>query len=880
MRLKALWRNLTRKRKVEADLDAEIHSYRTMLADEKTSGGLTPDEARRASLLELGGEEQVKETVRDVRSGAWLEGLGAELRQSLRGLRHAPALTILSISMLALGIGGSTAVFSIFYSALLRPLPFRDVERVVQISETRLSRGIDQATPAEANFWDVRALNHSFSEVAAYHYGEANLTGMGPAEKVDAAEVSAGFFRTLGVSPVLGRDFSYDDARNGWNADVALMGNKFWRSRFGGDPSVVGRTLRLNERAYTIVGVLPPGEPWLGDQLYLPFGYHADASRGSWEFNVIGRLRPGVSMAGAHADLQRIAGVLAQTYPAECQGMGFSLKPSSTWVATDNTRLALRVLLAAVGLLLLIACVNVANLLLARGITRQREIAVRTALGASRGRLVRYIMMESALLSLSGAVIGVGLAYVALRAVQPLDMLGIPRLSGAGLNPWVLGFAALIALLTGLLSGLAPALQAPATGIASALRDGDRQTGSRGQHRLRGTLVTAEVALSVLLLVGAGLLIRSFTRLTRLSLGFQTESRLLFSVSMPDSYAQKGVGKQFLDRLFQRLSALPSVVAAGAVNTRPMEGGDPGMSIDSNSGPHSSGTSTPPWAGWRIVSPGYFRAAGLTLVRGRVFDENDKPVWEDDGKPQGPRRVILSERLAKLIFGGDDPVGKHVALWKGQSNLEAEVVGVMADSRERGLTAEPALTVYLPYGKNALPSEFIVHTRGNPLALAPAVRSIVSSLDPNVPIGDVRSFEQVVQRSIVPQFFNTVLLSLFGGLALLLATSGIYGVLSYAMSRRTSEIGLRVALGATTASILQMTLSQGMKPVLAGTVLGVAGSLALSRYFATLLFDVKPFDVVTYCVVVGLLLLTALLACYLPGRRAVNTDPATALRIE
>ncbi len=880
MGLKALWRNLTRKRKVEDDLDAEINSYREMLADEKTSGGLTPDEARRESLLELGGAEQVKESVRDVRTGAWLEGVGAELRQSFRGLRRAPALTILSISMLALGIGGSTAVFSIFYSALLRPLPFRDAERVVEIFETRLNRGIDHASPSEANFWDVRALSHSFSEVAAYHYGEANLTGTGPAEKVTAAQVSAGFFRTLGVSPMLGRDFSYDDARNGWNNDVVLIGHKFWKSRFGGDPKIVGQTLRLNEHAYTVVGVLPPGEPWLSDQLYLPFGYHADASRGSWEFSVIGRLRPGVSMAGARADLQRIAGVLAQNYPTADKSMGFLLNPSSTWVATDNTRRALWVLLAAVSLLLLIACVNVANLLLARGITRQREIAVRTALGASLGRLVRYVIMESALLSLFGAVIGIGLAYVALRAVQPLDVIGIPRLADANLNPWVLGFAALIAVLTGLLSGLAPALQAPATGIANALRDGDRQTGSRGQHRLRGVLVTTEVAISVLLLVGAGLLIRSFTRLTRLSLGFQTESRLLFSVSMPDSYAEKGVGKQFLDRFFQQLSAVPSVEAAGAVNARPVEGGDPGMSIDSNFRPLSPGSNTPPWAGWRIVSPGYFHAAGLALVRGRIFDENDKPVWGDQGKLESPRRVILSDRLVKLIFGTNDPVGKHVTLWKGQSNLDAEVVGVMADSRERGLTAEPALTVYIPYGKNALTSEFIVHTRGNPLGLVPTVRSIVSNLDPNLPIGDVRSFEQVVQRSVVPQFFNTVLLSLFGGLALLLATCGIYGVLSYAMSRRTSEIGLRVALGASASSILQMTLSQGMKPVLAGTVLGVAGSLALSRYFATLLFDVKPFDAVTYCAVVGLLLLTALLACYLPGRRAVNTDPATALRIE
>jgi predicted permease len=364
-------------------------------------------------------------------------------------------------------------------------------------------------------------------------------------------------------------------------------------------------------------------------------------------------------------------------------------------------------------------------------------------------------------------------------------------------------------------------------------------------------------------------------------MGFHTENRLLFSVSMPGSYWDNGVGKQFLDRFLARLSAVPGVIAAGAVNSRPVEGGDPGMTIDSNFRPPSStGPSAPPWAGWRIVTPDYFRAAGLALLRGRIFDENDKPVWSDHGQPVPQRRVILSDRLAKLIFGSTDPIGKHVTLWKGQSNLDAEVAGVMADSRERGVTSEPALTVYLPYGRNALASEFIVHTRGNPLALANTVRSIIGNLDPNLPVADVRSFEEVVHRSVVPQLFNTALLSVFGGLALLLAVSGIYGVLSYAISRRTSEIGLRVALGASSSQILKMAMSEGMKPVLAGVALGIAGALALSRYLAALLFGITPSDLATYCAVSLLLIATALFACYVPGRRAMNTDPSTALRIE
>jgi putative ABC transport system permease protein len=391
--------------------------------------------------------------------------------------------------------------------------------------------------------------------------------------------------------------------------------------------------------------------------------------------------------------------------------------------------------------------------------------------------------------------------------------------------------------------------------------------------------VTVEVALSFLLLVGAGLLIRSFTRLMDVNPGFQTENRLLFSVSMPNAYWENGVGKQFLDRFFERLAATPQVIAAGAVSSRPLEGIDTGMGIAPNAGRQVADRDVP-WAEWRIVSPGYFRALGLPLLKGRLFDENDKPVWQERGQPEPRPRVVISERLARLIFPNEDPIGKHATLWKGQSNLDAEVVGVIGDMRERGLSADASLTVYLPYGRNVLAGEFVLHTRGNPMAALPTVRSIISSLDPNLPISDVRSFEEVVQRSVAPQRFNTILLGVFSGLALLLATTGIYGVLSYAMSRRTSEIGLRVALGASGRSILGMAIVQGMRPVLVGLVLGAVGAWWLSRYFASLLFGIKPLDGVTYFAVAALLLATALVACCLPGRRAMRIDPVVALRIE
>jgi putative ABC transport system permease protein len=878
--LKTLWRNLTRKQVVEDDLTRELHSYQTMLADEKSSSGMDPSTALRAARLDMEGLEQIKENVRDVRLGVAIETFSSEFRQAMRSLIRNKGVSILCTAMLALGVGAGTVVFSIFYAALVQPLPFRDPARLVELHESRLSRGIDVAAFAEANFWDVRAQNRSFTEVAAFHYDEAILTGSGPAEKVTDRSVTAGFFRTLGVTPVLGRDFSYTDDRNGFDNRVVILGNKFWRSRFGADPNIIGKTLRLNDRACVVVGVLPPGEPWIDDQLYQPFGYRADAERGSWEFSVIARLAPGVSLQAAQADLKQLAATLEKGYPEADKGIGFSFAPASSWVAGEKARRALWVLLGAVSFLLLIACLNIANLLLARGATRQREIAVRIALGAGRTRLIRFIMMESLLLSVFGALLGLAFAYGALRGLQAMEVQGIPRLAAAGLNPWVLGFSVLIAILTGMLSGLAPALQALASGTANAMREGDHQTGSRAQGRLRALLVTAEVAISFLLLVGAGLLIRSFTELTHVNGGFQTDRRLIFSISMPESYFQNGVGKQFLDRFFQRLSTVPQVMETGAVSSRPVEGPDTGMGIASVSADKSGNPGPPPWAGWRIVSPGYFRAIGLPLLRGRTFDERDKPVWAERGQPAAPRRVVISERLSKLLFANADPVGKRVALWKGQGNLEAEVIGIVADSRERGPASDPTLTVYLPYGRNALVSEFVLHTRGNPLAVAPTVRAIVAGLDPNLPLADVRSFEEVVHRSLSPQRFNVILLAAFGGLALLLATIGIYGVLAYTMNRRTAEIGLRVALGASRSDILGIVLSQGMRPALVGMLLGALGAWWLSRYLETLLFGIKPFDVFTYLTVAALLVATALMACILPGRRAMRIDPAIALRTE
>jgi putative ABC transport system permease protein len=888
-------RAIFRRRSVEEELDDELRFHLEHESEKLMRSGLTREEASRKARLSLGGVDQVKEECRDARGVSFLETTIQDIRYGMRGLRLNPSLAILATVTLSLGMAASIVVFSIFETVLLRPLPFRGADRVVQIWQTRLDRGIEKAGLAGANFWDLRAQNHSFEEVASIYFDETVLTGSGPAVKVSTQMITPGLFRALGVSPILGRDFSDVEKDD----HIVILGNRFWRDRFGGDPQIIGRTLRFNDIVdLTVVGVLPDGEPWINGQIYVLSDNSTAPTRKDGPRHeeldgsvVIGRLAPGVTVESARADLQRIAGAIIQSYPKEASGIGFHLEPSSIWRASSTTRRALWVLFGAVTFLLLIGTINIANLLLARGMARQREIAVRIVLGAPRGRLARLVMMEAPLLSGFSVILGLALAYTALRVIKASEIPGIPRLSDASMNPWVLGFAMIIALLTGLLSGLAPALQAWVSGISAALRDGDRQMGSHRQSRIRNALVTGEVALSFLLLVGAGLLIRSFVQLMNVDRGFQAENRLIFRVDMPGHYYWKGTGGLILERLFERLSVVPGVVAVGAVSDSPLEPifGHRSVSEIDSSPPQNPERRTPIQAESRAVTPDYFRAIGLPMLRGRAFAEREDPRVSEQASPNNlPQtapigRVVISERLAKLIFPNEDPIGKHVSLGRYYRTPEmiGEVIGVVGDSRERGLDSDPTLAVYLPYSRtNFVIREFVVHTRANPLALAPVVQRIVAELDPKLAVANFRSFEELISRSVAPRRFNAILLGVFSGLALLLATTGIYGVLSYSMSRRTSEIGLRMALGATTSSILRLTMIQGMRPVLLGIGLGAIGAWWLSGYLSALLFNIKPFDLITYSAVVALLLATAMVACYLPGRRAMRIDPAVSLRTE
>lgn len=795
-----------------------------------------------------------------------------DFRQALRGLGKNVGTTILAVLMMALGIGASTAIFSVFYSVLLKPLPFPEPERILQIWQTKLHLGWASGSFTEANFWDVRARNRTFEEMGAYRRTSANLTGGGDPEQVSLGQVTAGFFQVLKANPVAGRIFLQGDDQPGQANQIVLLENEFWKRRFGGDRSIVGKSIQLNDRAFEVVGVLPPGEPWFNAaNVFVPLVYDPKAGRGSMEFVAIGRMKPSVTMETARADLQSVAKSLDAEFPQDNKGLGMTVESSQRWLGGDDLRRALWVLIGAVGFLLLIACVNLTNLLLARATGRSRELVIRAALGASRGRLARLVLSESLLMCFFGASLGLLLAWGSIDLLKAANPGRIPRLLEVEINWPVLAFTLSVAAMTALLSALVPALRSPHANLMGAMREGERsQAGSRRQKHVRAALVATEVALSLILLVGAGLLLRSFNQLLRVERGFQTENRLMFSVNVPSAYNAERVN-DLIQRFVTQAKSNPQVVSASAVSQRPILGGNPGMGIVSAERPEAFGASVP-WAGWRMATPEYFRTMGVPLLQGRLF-ENDiisKP-W----------RVIISLRLAEMLWPGENPVGRRALLWKGQGDNNAEIIGVVGNMRERGLESDNALTVYFPYlGAGSRPVQFVVHTAGDPAKQFQTLRSLIAGIDPNLPIANVQTLEEVVARSVAPRRFNMSLLSVFAGIALLLAMIGIYGVLAYSVARRTAEIGLRAALGATPGNILGMVVRQGMQPILIGIVIGLGGALWLSRFLTTLLYNIQPADPTTYAAVSGLVTLTALFSCYLPARRALRVDPVTALREE
>jgi putative ABC transport system permease protein len=797
-----------------------------------------------------------------------------DLRHGLRTLRRVPGLVFVAILTLALGIGANTAIFSVIYSVLLKPLIFPDSDRIVQVWMTFPERGLDETSWAPGHFWDARDMVRTFEDLGAMDFGTVNLTGAGDPQLLDAARVNAGFFRVLGVPPAAGRLLRAGEDQPGQNPNVVILSYRFWTQQFGNDPAVIGRMLTLNGVGHEVIGVLPAGTPYVDwADVFRPMIRTANAERDNWILEGLGRLKPGVTLEEARSDLKQVMTTLAQRYPDSSKGMSGSIGLLSELVAGGNTRRALWVLLGAVGFLLLIACVNLTNLLLAKAAGRSREIALRAALGASRGRIVKLLVAESLVLSIAGAMLGLLLAYWSLELLRTSRAWGISRLDEIEINGWILAFTTGVAVVTGVLTGLVPALQAARSDLAPALREGERSVaGSPRQQRVRAVLIAAEVALTLALLVGAGLLLRSFSALLNVDRGFQTERRIVVGVSLPPSYRENEGqrSEQFVQDFETRLRGLPNVMAVSTVSGRPLSSGSTGMGIVAAERPDSKEI---PWASWRIITKDYFKTMGVPLLKGRTFDERDII-----GKPW---RIVVSQRLADLLWPGEEVVGKQAILWRGQGDNRAEVIGVVGNMRERGLSEPPTLAVYLPsYGSGPGGMYFAIHTTMPKETLAPMLRATLSNIDPSLPLSNIQTMEEIVAASTASRRFTLILLGAFAGLALILALVGIYGVMSYSVSRQTAEIGVRMALGATNDRVLRLILVKGMKPVAAGIVVGLVGAFLLSNLIANLLFGVTARDPITYVAVAGLLAITAILACVIPARQALRVDVVSALRAE
>ena len=801
-----------------------------------------------------------------------MKSLLQDLRYATRRLLKSPGFAAVAVGALALGIGANTAIFSVVNSVLLRPLPYAEPEQLVQLWEARPRQNMPsvEIAPHEFLAWAEQA--QSFQRLAAADVAEYNLTGHFEPERVTGSLVTAGYFPLHGVAPLHGRAFLEEEDRPGAN-NVVVLGHDLWQRRFGSDPSLVGQTVSLDGVACTVVGVMPRGFPLpYGAALARPIAFSGeDRTRpGSHFLNVYGRLKDGVTQAQAEAEMAAVAARVEQSLAGTNVGHQVAVVSLHEQVV-GGARTALLILLGAVALVLLIACANVANLLLARAAARRREVAVRAALGASRWRIVRQLLAESLLLSGLSGVLGLLLAVWGVELLIRLDPAGVQRAGEVTLDWRVLFFTLGLSLLTGLLFGLAPALQASKADFVESLKEGGRSGHGLARSRLRGALVVAEVALTLVLLVGAGLLLKSFGQLLAVDPGLDPRGVMTLDLTLPRAkYEEPQRVAAFYERLLQEASAVPGVESAGAVSILPLAGND-----SSNFVQIEGREPLPPGqalrAGRRNVSLDYFRALSIPVKRGRAFTQADA-----EGAPPV---LVINEALARAFFPGEDPVGKRVRT--GDRSPWVEVVGVVGDVRHRGLDVDTRPEMFFPHLQT--PSRqmtLVVRTSGDPEALAGPLRERVRAIDRDQPVGNVRTMEGWLSESVASRRFSATVLGIFAAVAAGLAALGLYGVVSYSVAQRTHEIGLRVALGARPRDVLRLVIGQGMLLTLIGTAVGVAAALALTRLMSSLLFGVAATDATVFVTVPLLLAGVALLACYFPARRATKVDPMVALRYE
>ncbi|HEV8337698.1 MAG TPA: ABC transporter permease [Candidatus Polarisedimenticolia bacterium] len=800
-----------------------------------------------------------------------MKSLWQDVRYGFRLLVHQPGFTTAAILTLGLGIGANTALFSVIHAVLLKPLPYADADRIMMVWSNNLSKGWDSFAVSPPDFLDFKKRSRRFETMVAFQSESLVLTGDAEPERLDGMLTTEGFFELSGVQPARGRGFRPEEFGEGKNR-VVVLSHGLWKRRFGSNPEVLQKSLLLNGEPYAVVGVLP--EQFripMGADLLAPLGFSDErlAHRGSRNLVVMGKLRPGGTVSGARAEVSGIAESLAKQYPDADTGWGATVNPLYEQIV-GGVRPALVALFAAVGFVLLIACGNVTNLLLAHGSSRQKEIALRAAVGAGQGRLVRQLLTESVLLALGGGGLGLLLGGWGVDLLRALKPAGLPRIQELGMNPTVLLFTLGLSLLTGLVVGVTPAFLISRSNLHDVLKEGGRGP-SRLRQRLRGLLVVSQVALSLVLLVGAGLQIRSFMQLMAVNPGFDATNALTFRVSLPgQKYAAGEPRSDFYRRTLESARALPGVKAVAAVNPLPFGGDDLIYSVEVEGRPSPAGQN--PSANWYSISSDYLQTMGIPIVKGRGFTEHDAPG--------APRVALINETMARKVFPGEDPIGRRISMGIDPESMR-EIVGIVRDVKHYGLESQVTMQMYEPFLQN--PSEgmtFVLRSDANPGSLAPAARRAVFALDRDLPVSQVQTLESLISDSSSQRRFNTVLIGLFALVALVLAAVGIYGVVAYSVAQRTQELGVRMALGAQKSHIFGMVLRQAMGLVTSGVIVGLAGAALLIRFIAHLLYGVGPFDAMTFFVTPLILAAVALLASYLPARRATRVDPAVALRCE
>jgi len=882
-RFHSLFHNFSRRQEDEQELDQEVSSYLELLTEEKIGTGMTPDAARRAAKMELGGVEQLKEQVRDVRAGAWMETVAQDLRYGFRTLRNNPGFSALVVLTLGLGIGANTAIFSLVYGVLLRPLPYAHGGQLLVIHQRARAQASDVPFSYK-ELVDYREQTKTLDALVEYHSMPFLLLGDDSAERVQTAVVSANFFDVLGVKPLLGRTFVASDESTSADA-VLVLSYQYWQSHQGGDPNIVGKVFHMNNRPHTVIGVLPPVPQYPAENdVYMPTSqcpFRSSqafmANRKARMMTVFGRLKSGVAVATAQADLSTIASRIESANPdvyPKAEGYAVAVAPLREDL-TRRARTTLLVLLGAAGFVLLIACANVANLTLAQTLKRERELAVRSALGASRARLVRQLLTETVLLSLTGGALGLWLASPSLRLLVKFAERFTTRANEVRIDGVVLEFTLVVSVLSGLLFGLVPALSSGER-VSDALKQGSGQaTSSQRRQRLRAGLVVVQIAVSFVLLIGAGLMIRSFRRLLTVDPGFNPDRVLTLNISPNFSrYTQNTQYVALGDSILRNVRALGGVESAALSSSFPfsplaLTSGPGSVSFDVDGRLLSTGDLRPR-VDITAVSPGYFETIRQPLLRGRTFTDHDGA--------EAMKVAVINQSMAFHRFPSEDPLGKRISFDSGKNWIT--ITGIVGDAREYGLERAVGDEVYLPVDQSAFAGSLLVRTAVDPMSITNLIRKALHDVDPQLAVDQVATIERLQHESLASPRITTTLLGIFAGLALLISASGIAGIMALTVSQRTRELGIRMALGQSKGSMVRMVVQQGLAIALAGTALGLVGAIVLGRLLSSLLYATSPTDISTFAGVSLLFIVVAGLACFLPVRRATRIDPFTALRQE